>query len=66
MDPGWVDPAERTAVVKSQLPGEWLATDRLTAKPLGPIGPGLSLTVPAGTLRLIDLTPAIRRTVSSP
>lgn len=56
MDPGWVDPAGRTAVVKSQLPGTWLATDRLSGHPLGPLGPGLSLTIPAGAFVLLDLS----------
>jgi hypothetical protein len=56
IDPGWVDPAERTAVVKFQLPGQWLATDRLSGQPLGPVGPGLSLTIPAGAFVLVDLS----------
>ncbi len=56
MDPGWVDPAARTAVLRTHRPGTWRAADRLTGQALGPIGPGLELNIPAGVFRLIDVS----------
>ncbi|MDO8544463.1 MAG: VCBS repeat-containing protein [Opitutaceae bacterium] len=56
MDPGWVDPGERTAMLHANLPGTWTASDRLKGKPLGLIGPGLALTVPAGVFKIIDVS----------
>jgi hypothetical protein len=55
LDPGWVDPAPRTARVRAQLSGNWTATDRLTGHPLRSLGQGIEITVPAGTFRLIDV-----------
>lgn len=55
VDPGWLDPADRAVVVRARRGGSWSATDRLTGQPLGPLDGGLHVTVPAGTLRLIDL-----------
>jgi hypothetical protein len=55
MDPGWVDPADRTAVLHTNLAGTWKASDRMTGKSLGPLGAGLELRVPAGSFRIIDV-----------
>jgi hypothetical protein len=54
MDPGWVDPSAQTAALHANLPGAWSATDRLTEKPLGPLAPGLEVSIPAGGFRIID------------
>ena len=56
MDPGWVDPANRSVVVYSQTAGTWVANDRLTGQTLGTVGTGLSVDVPAGVFRILDLT----------
>jgi hypothetical protein len=55
MDPGWVDPAPRTVVLRANLPGAWTASDRLTGKPLGRLGSGLEIPIPPGGFRLIDV-----------
>jgi hypothetical protein len=55
VDPGWLNPADRSVLIRPQAAGAWSATDRLTAQQLGALGPGLALTVPAGTLRVLDL-----------
>ncbi len=55
VDPGWLDPADRTVRIAVQIPGRWQAVDRLTGATLGPLDEGLSLTVSAGTIRLIEL-----------
>lgn len=56
LDPGWVDPAPRTATVRAQLPGPWRVRDRLTGEPLGPLGPAREFAVPAGVFRLLELS----------
>jgi hypothetical protein len=55
IDPGYVDPAERTVAVHLQTSGDWLATDRLTGAQLGDLRHPLEVRVPAGALRLIQL-----------
>ena len=55
VDPGWLDPAQRTVVIRPQVPGGWVATDRLTGQALGTLENGLTLIVPAGSLRLLML-----------
>ncbi|MEI7533234.1 MAG: hypothetical protein WCK57_02615 [Verrucomicrobiae bacterium] len=57
IDPGYLDPANRAVVIHAQAAGDWQATDRLTGISLGSIGKGLSVLVPAGTLRLIEIQP---------
>jgi hypothetical protein len=58
VDPGWLDPADRDVKLAAQVPGRWRVTDRLTGKDIGLIGSGLSITVPAGTLLLLELRDA--------
>jgi hypothetical protein len=58
VDSGWLNPADRDVTIAAQLPGNWLATDRLTGGKLGDLREPLSLRVPAGTFRLIEFSPA--------
>jgi hypothetical protein len=55
VDPGWLDPADRDIVIRTELPGTWTATDRLTGQPLGAIQNGLEISVPAGAIKLLQL-----------
>ena len=55
VDPGWLDPADRTAMTRPQVAGAWAATNRLTGQALGTLGNGLTSTVPAGSIRLFML-----------
>jgi len=55
VDPGWLDPADRDVKLAAQVPGRWRVTDRLTGEAIGLIDSSLSITVPAGTLRLLEL-----------
>jgi hypothetical protein len=55
LDPGWLDPAERTVRLSTRLSGEWVVTDRLTDAALGRLTTPLQVSVPAGTLRLLEL-----------
>jgi len=55
IDPGYLAPADRGVVIRSQSTGVWQATDRLTGQALGAVEQGLALTVPAGTFRLIEI-----------
>jgi len=55
VDPGWLDPADRSVVVSPRLPGNWTATDRITGRELNRCTSGeLRLVVPAGSLRLVQ------------
>ncbi len=58
VDPGWVNPAEREAKVTIRLPGIWYVRDRLSGQELGTLNDQFSITVPAGTLRLLEIRPA--------
>jgi hypothetical protein len=55
IDPGYLDPADRSVMIRAQTPGVWQATDRLTRQALGVVDQGLALPVPAGTLRLVEI-----------
>ncbi|MCY2989398.1 MAG: hypothetical protein NTY19_16210, partial [Planctomycetota bacterium] len=56
IDPGWLDPAERRITLKVQLPGEFSLRDRLDNTEL-PLSNGqASVTVPAGSLRILEAT----------
>jgi len=57
LDPGWLNPAERVVTLTAQQPGNWRVTDRLTGAPLGNLGQPLTLRIPAGAFRLIEVTP---------
>ena len=56
IDPGYVYPELRTAQVIAQLPGSWTARDRITGNTLGTVAETISVEVPAGLLRLLELT----------
>jgi hypothetical protein len=56
IDPGWLDPAERDVAVRLQLAGEAAATDALTGEGIEIEADRFSLTVPAGSMRVIDVT----------
>ncbi len=56
VDPGWLNPAERVVTLSAQRPGTWHVTDRLTGVSLGNLSQPLEVSVPAGALRLIELT----------
>ncbi len=55
IDPGWLDPAERDVTIIANVPGDWTVSDRLTHEPLGDLGRPVSLQVPAGVFRLLDI-----------
>ena len=55
IDPGWLDPSDRSVKITSQLPGKWTIEDRMASKRLGSLDQSLTLTVPAGTFRLLDV-----------
>ena len=56
VDPGWLDPAPRNVQLSTRLPGTWNVTDRLTGKSLGTLATPLELSVPAGVLRILEVT----------
>ncbi len=56
VDSGWLNPAERETTIVAQLPGNWQATDRLTGAKLVNLNQPLTLRVPAGVFRLIELS----------
>ncbi|MFW5884529.1 MAG: PQQ-binding-like beta-propeller repeat protein, partial [bacterium] len=55
IDPGWLDPAARSARFTVTLSGEWDARDVLSGEPIAVLGGSFELTVPAGTLRIVDV-----------
>lgn len=55
VDPGWLDPSDRPVTITSQLPGGWNIEDRLASGKLGSLDRPLTVTVPAGTFRLLDV-----------
>lgn len=54
VDPGWLDPADRTVKLSARLPGMWKLTDRLSGEAVGTLATPLEARVPAGTLRLLE------------
>lgn len=56
IDPGYLDPQERQVEILFQLRQPRRAQDILTRKTLPIQGGGLRLTVPAGSMRFVDLT----------
>ena len=56
IDPGWLDPQERHVSLKVQLPGEFLLRDLLDGRTIPFQGGTAAITVPAGTLRILDAT----------
>ena len=57
IDPGWLDPADRAVTLHQQLAAAtWQAKDVLTNQPLPVQGKQLSITIPAGSLRIVDVT----------
>ena len=56
IDPGWVNPAEQKITIIAQRPATWQATDRLTSSALGELTKPLTITVPAGVFRMIEIT----------
>jgi hypothetical protein len=56
IDPGWLDPADRDVTVRIQLDGAPTALDPLAGEAV-PVEEGcFHLTVPAGSLRIVDVT----------
>ncbi len=60
VDSGWLTPADRVVRITARLPGGWQATDRLTGEEIGPVEDGMSITVPAGSFRLLELRDAMQ------
>lgn len=56
IDPGWLDPADRRCDVRIQLPGRFSAHDLLGDRPIRVEGGEFALDVPAGALRVIEVT----------
>jgi len=54
VDPGWLDPADRTVKLTARLPGIWKITDRLSGEAVGTLAAPLEFLVSAGTLRLLE------------
>jgi outer membrane protein assembly factor BamB len=56
IDPGWLDPTDRDVTVRLQAEGEPAVSDVLTGEDLTVEDGCFRLTVPAGSLRIIDVT----------
>jgi hypothetical protein len=56
VDPGCLDPADRRARFRVNMPGNWQARDVLSGETVAMHGSELELRVPAGAFRVIDLT----------
>jgi hypothetical protein len=54
VDPGWLNPADREVRLSPQSGQVWKLSDRLTGQTLGELRPPVSITVPAGGLRLLE------------
>ncbi len=54
VDPGWLDPADRNVTITGNH-GSWRITDRLTREALGDSHRPMTLCVPAGVLRILDV-----------
>jgi hypothetical protein len=55
IDPGWLDPADRNVMVRIQKTGYWDAIDILSGEKISTNGNRISTTIPAGSLRIIDV-----------
>ncbi len=55
VDPGWLNPADRKVSIAPQIPGNWIVKDRLTGESLGNLSSKLTLVVPAGSVRILDV-----------
>lgn len=58
IDPGWLDPREREVKILAQLPGNFDFRDLLSNTPVAASENHISLTVPAGSLRILEATGA--------
>jgi hypothetical protein len=56
IDPGWLDPAARRVTVRIQLPGEFTVRDLLNGANIAVANRSFPLEVPAGALRIIELS----------
>lgn len=56
VDPGWLDPADREVTLQAASPGPWRVADRLTGEKVGDLLKPLSLRVPAGAFRLLEIS----------
>jgi hypothetical protein len=54
IDPGWLDPAQRQIDVHVQLPGTFTVRDLLDDEPVELNGRSFGITVPAGSLQIIE------------
>ena len=54
IDPGWLDPAQRQIDVRIQLPGTFTVRDLLGGEQLDVKDRHFQLTVPAGSVRIIE------------
>ncbi len=57
IDPGWLDPAEREVTVMIQVDGNFKAEDILSNENMNIDNNRIDATIPAGSLRIIDVTP---------
>jgi hypothetical protein len=58
IDPGWLDPRDRRIEIRAQLAGRYALADLLTGERLPAAGPTVKVTVPAGSLRILEAFPA--------
>ena len=59
IDPGWLDPADREVTITAAQ-GDWHVSDRLTGAALGALDQPITLRIPAGLLRLLDVNKRAR------
>lgn len=56
IDPGFVNPKDRTVTLETNLTGNWVAYDRLTQQEINPVfAGGISIDVPAGAFRILEI-----------
>ncbi|MEW6354809.1 MAG: hypothetical protein AB1696_00670 [Planctomycetota bacterium] len=55
IDSGWLDPADRLVKLSARIAGRWSVTDRLNKQPIGLLNNDFSITLPAGTLQILEL-----------
>jgi lambda-carrageenase len=65
VDPGYLDPADRTVTVSSHNTN-WHLSDRLTGTYLGPMSAPLMIPVQAGTIRLLEAGPDVATALEQP
>lgn len=56
IDPGYLDPQDRTVILEANQTANWTVRDRLRQSDMGTLGSGISVDIPAGAFRILEVS----------